>query len=201
MVKLFSLLAGRCGILSPMNFVTIDFETADYSRESACSVGMIKYRDGREADSWYSLIRPPVLYIRPDFTDIHGLTVEDVKDAPAFPEIWESRMLPFIGKLPLAAHNAPFDMGVLRAVLEWYGLEKPALKNFCTLALSRRIWPGPESHALSALAKNFGIVYEAHNALADARTCGDIVCRAAQKKGANNLKKLLKAAGTRLDIL
>jgi DNA polymerase-3 subunit epsilon len=181
-----------------MNFVAIDFETAKYSRESACSVGMVKYRDGREADSWYSLIRPPELYIRPDFTDIHGLTVEDVKDAPAFPEIWESRMLPFIGKLPLAAHNAPFDMGVLRAVLEWYGLKKPVLKNFCTLSLSRRIWPELASHALTALAENFGILYEAHNALADARTCGDIVRRAAEKRETDNLPKLLKAAGMRL---
>jgi DNA polymerase-3 subunit epsilon len=110
-------------------------------------------------------------------------------------------MLPFIGKLPLAAHNAPFDMGVLRAVLEWYGLKKPACRNFCTLALSRRIWPELKSHALGALAENFGIVYEAHNALADARTCGDIVCRAAHKKGVDNLTKLLKAAGTRMSML
>jgi DNA polymerase-3 subunit epsilon len=181
-----------------MNFITIDFETAKYSRESACSVGMVKYRDGKEIDSWYSLIRPPELYIRPDFTDIHGLTVDDVKDAPAFPEIWESRMLPFIGKLPLAAHNAPFDMGVLRTVLEWYGIRKPFLKNFCTLTLSRRIWPELESHALTALAVNFGIVYDAHNALADARTCGDLILRAAEKQGATKLTKLLKAAGMRL---
>jgi DNA polymerase-3 subunit epsilon len=67
-----------------MNFVTIDFETAKYSRESACSVGLVKYRDRRAVDTFYSLIRPPSLYIRPDFTEIHGLTADDVKDAPAF---------------------------------------------------------------------------------------------------------------------
>jgi DNA polymerase III subunit epsilon len=71
-----------------MNFVSIDFETAKYSRESACSVGLVKYQDGKAADTFYSLIRPPDLYIRPDFTEIHGLTVDDVKDAPTFAHLW-----------------------------------------------------------------------------------------------------------------
>jgi DNA polymerase-3 subunit epsilon len=92
-------------------------------------------------------------------------------------------------------------MGVLRVVLEWYGLKKPVFKNFCTLTLARRTRPELESHALTALAGNFGVVYDAHNALADARTCGGIVRRAAEKQGADNLTKLLKAAGMRLSPL
>ncbi|GHT99740.1 hypothetical protein FACS1894142_7630 [Spirochaetia bacterium] len=75
-------------------------------------MGLVKYQDGKAMDTFYSLIRPPILYIRPDFTDIHGLTVEDVKDAPCFMDIWNSSIKPFIGDLPLAAHNAPFDMSV-----------------------------------------------------------------------------------------
>ena len=73
-----------------MNFVTIDFETGMYKPESACSVGLVKYIDGIEIDSYYSLIRPPTLYIRPDFTAIHGLVVEDVKDAPNFAQLWKN---------------------------------------------------------------------------------------------------------------
>jgi DNA polymerase-3 subunit epsilon len=178
-----------------MNFVTIDFETAQYARESACAVGLVKYRDGKVADTWYSLIRPPKLYIRPDFTDIHGLTVDDVRDAPAFVDLWDSSIRPFISGLPLAAHNAPFDMGVLRAVLEWYGLPVPHLNYFCTLALARRTWPELESHALTSLGESFGITYEAHQALDDARTCGTIACMAAEKYGCRDIKGLLKAVG------
>jgi len=92
-----------------MDFVAIDFETAKYSRESACSVGLVKFHNGKAVDTFYSLICPPILYIRPDFTDIHGLTVDDVKDAPTFAEIWDSGVRPFIGDLPLAAHNALDD--------------------------------------------------------------------------------------------
>jgi DNA polymerase-3 subunit epsilon len=132
-----------------MKFVSIDFETAKQSRESACSIGLVKHLDGKAADTFYSLIRPPKLYIRPDFTEIHGLTVEDVKDAPTFADLWDSAIKPFIGGLPLAAHNAPFDMSVLWAVLEWYELEIPILRYFCTRSLSRRTWPGLESYSLS----------------------------------------------------
>ena len=186
-----------------MNFVCIDFETAKYSRESACSVGLVKYQDGKVADTYYSLIRPPVLYIRPDFTEIHGLTVDDVRDAPTFADLWESAIKPFIGGLPLAAHYAQFDMGVLWAVLERYELEIPALPYFCTCSLARHTWPKLKSHALASLAEHFGIVYDAHNALADAETCGKLVLMAAKKFRCANtsIERLLTTAGVEMSVL
>ena len=184
-----------------MNFVTIDFETAKHSPDSACSVGLVKFIDGKAAETFYSLIRPPSLYIRPDFTEIHGLTVDDVKDAPTFADLWDSAIKPFIGVLPLAAHNAAFDMGVLSAVLRKYNLPVPALKYFCTCSLARRTWPGMKSHALSPLAGNFGIVYEAHNALEDAMTCGKLVQMSAEIFGSANIPELLGAAGVKMSEL
>ena len=184
-----------------MNFVSIDFETAKKSRESACSVGLVKYRDGKAVDSFYSLIRPPSLYIRPDFTEIHGLTVDDVRDAPTFADIWESGVKPFVGNLPLAAHHAVFDMGVLWAVLEWYELEIPKLPYFCTCSLARHTWPGLESYSLSNLADHFGIVYDAHNALEDAKTCGKLVLMSAEKFNGANIEGLLSAAEMGMSVL
>jgi DNA polymerase III subunit epsilon len=184
-----------------MNFVSIDFETAKYSRESACSVGLVKYKDGKVTDTYYSLIRPPVLYIRPDFTEIHGLTVDDVKDAPTFAGLWESAIKPFIGSLPLAAHNAQFDMDVLWHVLERYELEIPSFPYFCTCSLARHTWPELKSHALASLAEHFGIVYNAHNALADAETCAKLVLMAAEKFGSANIERLLTAAGVEMGVL
>jgi len=157
------------------DFITIDFETGVYSPESAISVGLVKYHNYQPVDTYYSLIRPPNLYIRPDFTEIHGLTVDDVKDAPDFSFLWENEIKKFIGETMLAAHNAPFDMNVLKAVLEYYKLPVPELQYFCTLNLARQAWPNLKSHALTSLAKNFNIVYNAHNALDDALTCGKLV--------------------------
>ena len=184
-----------------MNFVTIDFETAKYSRESACSVGLVKFQEGKAVDSFYSLIRPPKLYIRPDFTEIHGLTVEDVKDAPVFAELWDSAIRPFIGDFPLAAHNASFDMGVLSAVLDWYELDIPGIPYFCTCNLARRAWPELKSHALTSLAENFGIVYNAHNALDDAMTCGKLVFLSAERYRCESVAQLLSAAGLGMNVL
>jgi len=184
-----------------MNFVTIDFETAKYSQESACSVGLVRFLDGKAVDTYYSLIRPPSLYIRPDFTEIHGLTAEDVKDAPRFSELWDSNIKPFIGDLPLAAHNASFDMGVLKAVLEWYDLPVPQIPYFCTCKMSRKTWRNFKSHALTALAKNFNIIYEAHNALDDAMTCGKLVIMSAEKHGVSSVEELLKVTWQKMGIL
>jgi len=184
-----------------MNFISIDFETAKYSHESACAVGLVKFVNGEPADTYYSLIRPPRLYIRPDFTDIHGLTVEDVKDAPRFSQIWDSAVKPFIGGFPLAAHNAKFDMDVLKTVLKWYNLPIPKLSFFCTCNLSRRTWPELRSHALTALANNFKIIYNAHNALEDALTCGKLVQMSAKKYGSANLAELLSAVGLEMGLL
>ena len=181
-----------------MDFVTIDFETAKKTRESACSVGLVKFLDGKAVDTFYSLIRPPKLYIRPDFTEIHGLTVDDVKDAPRFAGLWDSSIKPFIGDFPLAAHNAPFDMGVLWAVLECYDLPAPGLSYFCTCSLARRTWPGLESYSLSVLADKFGIVYDAHNALEDALTCGKLVQMAAGKFGSISIQELLASTGVEM---
>jgi len=184
-----------------MDFVTIDFETAKYSQESACSVGLVRYQDGKVVDTYYSLIRPPRLYIRPDFTKIHGLTVDDVRDAPKFADIWDSGIKPFIGDYTLAAHNASFDMGVLGAVLDWYDLPVPSFSYFCTCKISRRTWPELKSHALTRLAEYFGIIYEAHNALDDAATCGKLVLMSAEKYGCKNVEELLSVTGVRMGTL
>jgi len=163
------------------DFITIDFETATGKPESAISIGLVKYRNYQPVSSYYSLIRPPSLYIRPDFTEIHGLTVDDVRDAPDFSYLWKKEIKEFIGNTMLAAHNAQFDMRVLKAVLEWHELSVPELRYFCTLNLARQAWPKFESHALTELAKRFGIIYNAHNALDDALTCGKMVQMAAEE--------------------
>jgi DNA polymerase-3 subunit epsilon len=183
------------------DFVALDFETAQQSRESAISLGLVRYHGTAVVDTWYSLIRPPKLFILPAFTAVHGLTVDDVRDAPIFADLWYSAVRPFIGATPVVAHNAhAFDMTVLRAVLAKYRIPVPPLPFFCSLAISRKTWPGI-SHSLPDLAAHFGIVYQAHNALADARTCGLIVNRAAAACGCPNAGALLSHLGMALSTL
>ena len=65
--------------------------------------------------SW--LIRPPDLYFDPYNTYIHGITEEDVADRPEFNKLWDEFRKYFEGRL-LVAHNASFDISVLRHVLD-----------------------------------------------------------------------------------
>jgi DNA polymerase-3 subunit epsilon len=184
------------------DFIAIDFETAVYNPNSAVSIGLVRYRDYKPVDTYYSLIRPPSLYIRPDFTDIHGLTVDDVRDEPNFMYLWGNGIRDFLGDTLLAAHNAEFDMGVLRAVLEWYELPVPELQYFCTCRLARHTWPGLKSYALTALAARFNITYNAHNALDDAMTCGRLVRMSAEKfSTGSDIEDLLQAAETGVKFL
>ena len=119
-----------------MQFVAIDFETANNGADSACSIGLVKMdEEGAVVDSFYSLVRPKVLMFDPVCTAIHKLDSLDVAKAPTFYELWPA-ISEFIGDAPLVAHNAPFDMRVLKGTLESWGLEAPINEYYCTLSLS-----------------------------------------------------------------
>ncbi len=72
-----------------MNFVSIDFETANPSRVSICAAGMAVFVDGVLTESPYWLVRPPKGHgwFWDSFIECHGLTHLDVLDAPEFPAI------------------------------------------------------------------------------------------------------------------
>jgi DNA polymerase-3 subunit epsilon len=154
-----------------MRYVAIDFETANNDPTSACSVGLAKMVDGKVLDSYYTLINPPSKYFSPMNISIHGIRPEDVANAPTFDMIWPAILL-FIGNDLLIAHNAPFDIGILRAMLTHYGLPIPPLRYTCTVRISRKIWPHFSSHRLTSLSERFGFAYQAHHALEDAVNCG-----------------------------
>lgn len=179
-----------------LDYIAIDFETANSYQNSACSVGLVRFVDGAAKDSVYSLIHPAKMYFRPDFIDIHGISYDDVRDKPYFPEVWQTLVEPFLKTdadkpICLVAHNASFDMGVLRSCLDYYGMPLPNIDYVCTLKIARKVWPDFESHRLTFLAEKFGIIYDAHNALDDAETCGKILALAAQKLNCS-IESLLK---------
>ena len=155
-----------------MEYVAIDFETTSFARSSACSVGLVRFdQDGRELDSYYSLIRPRLPMYNPVCMNVHQIPIEEIEDAPTFPEIWDD-MRSFIGSSALVAHNAPFDISVLKGPLEDWGLSGVEDDYYCTLSLARILRPDLESHKLTFMANNFGWIYDAHMALSDAMIAG-----------------------------
>ncbi len=157
------------------DFAAIDFETANGSRTSVCSVGVVVVRGGVVVDRYYSLIHPTPNYYAHFCQAVHGLCDEDTHNAPRFPEVWAA-IAPRIVGLPLVAHNARFDEGCLKAVLAHYAINAPEYRFYDTLAASRRTFgrtlPNHQLHTVAA-ACGFDLTAH-HHALADAEACAAI---------------------------
>jgi DNA polymerase-3 subunit epsilon len=170
-------------------FVAIDFETADKGQDSACAVGLVRVEHGVVVKKVVQLIKPPrfvesdLFSPAPDFefTYIHGIKPDMVADAPTFREAWP-KLAPILeGAHFMAAHNAPFDNGVLTACCAAAGLPKPSHRFVCTVRLARDTWkiyPTKLPNVCSVLK----IELNHHEALSDALACAQIVI-AAQKHG------------------
>lgn len=158
-----------------MSFVAIDFETADYGPDSACSVALVRVEDNQIVAKTHALIRPP--RARFQFTYIHGIKWEHVRNEPPFGEIWPTLAEYWQGVDHFVAHNASFDKGVLQACCAAAGLAMPKLPFRCTVKLARQTWRLP-SHKLNLVCQHLQIPLKHHDALSDAEACAKIVLAA-----------------------
>ncbi len=182
-----------------MKFTAIDFETANSSRSSACAVGLSLVEDGKIVDRVHQLIRPNPLDFDPVNVSIHGITKADVADAPSFAEFWPDLMQKVTG--PLVAHNASFDMSVLRHVLDQSGIPYPAADYFCTRVIAKLTWPEHPTFALSYLAQLLDISFQHHDAAEDARACALVALYACRAHGVGSLYDLQHVCGLRVGSL
>jgi DNA polymerase-3 subunit epsilon len=161
-------------------FAAIDFETADFGRDSACAIGMVRVEGGRIVAKEYRLIRPPRRHFV--FTYIHGLVWEDVMHEPRFREVWRDLRGLVKGVGFIAAHNAGFDSSVMRACCRTARLAPPRAPFRCTAALARRVW-NIRPATLPDVCRELRIRLSHHHALSDALAAARIVL-AAKRTGA-----------------
>ncbi|WP_298037235.1 3'-5' exonuclease [uncultured Microbacterium sp.] len=183
----------------PLDFTAIDFETANSSPASACSVGLVRVRDGLVVDTESWLIRPPAGH--DDFQEwnikIHGIRPEDVAGADTWPDQFE-RLCAFAGTDVLVAHNAGFDLKVLRTASQVTDLDCPPYRSLCTLQVARKVYD-LDSYRLPKAAAAAGFAeFAHHDALADARACAQIAIDAAQRTASSDLDSLARAIGIRV---
>ena len=181
------------GTLKGLDFVALDVETANQARSSICSIGLVKFIDGVEVDSFYSLINPEE-YFSNDNVKVHGIKEEEVADSPKFPEI-RSSLINFIGGLPVVAHNASFDFSVLKHVYEKYEIDFDKVEYFCTYRLSQIIIKDSGNYDLKTLSSYFKISLDHHHALSDARACGLILVELMKLTRQTTVRELTKKCG------
>lgn len=183
-----------------LNFVALDFETANSFRGSPCSVGLVSVVDGKVDQTWASYIRPPQGINSFDAFNIsiHGITPAHVRDAPDWQEVLKQILARVDGR-PLVAHNAAFDMGVLRDACEATRIAWPELSYACSLVVSRQTWKGLESYSLPWVAAKIGLPVERHHeAEADAYAAARFMLAAAKESNAADIEELL--VGLRINM-
>jgi DNA polymerase-3 subunit epsilon len=180
----------------PNSFVSIDFETANRFQGSACEIGLYRVVDGLPDGELQSLMRPHSKHAHFDGINIsvHGIRPGDVKDSPDFLELWPS-ISEFAGDLPLVAHNAAFDIRVLRELFHLYSIPVPTVTYFCTLVFSRRMLD-VVSYSLPFVAQHLGIEHEVmHRAGSDAQCAGDIALALLARSNQTDLQSLAGSLG------
>lgn len=106
-----------------MQYTVIDFETANSNRSSACSLGAVQVKDGKVINEVSRLIN-----LEEEFDGfniyIHGITPEMVEDKPTIKELYP-KLKSLLENNFIIAHNASFDISVLRHALDKYSLKYP----------------------------------------------------------------------------
>lgn len=108
---------GGAAPMSDHGWVALDFETATSRRASACAIGLVYARRRRIVGTENFLIQPPGNAYSGFNISIHGIDPSMTRDSPTFAELWPT-LEDRIGGRPVVAHNASFDMSVLRHELD-----------------------------------------------------------------------------------
>ena len=156
-------------------FVAFDVETPNRLNSRMSAIGITVIEDGVITEDFYSLVNPETHF---DYfnTKLTGINEDTVRDAPTFPELW-TEIEPLMSSGILAAHNAVFDMGVLKKCLNDYSVFwKQSARYLCTVQMGRRVLPGM-SHKLNVLCDYYGISLDHHHAASDSHACAEILLR------------------------
>lgn len=147
-------------------FIVVDTETTglDSVEDRIIELCALRYKDGEVVDTFETLIDPEIV-IQPHITKINNITNEMVKGKPVIEEVMP-KFLEFIGDMPLAAHNAKFDVKFINANLVY--LDKRITNEVIdTLSISRKIYKDLPNHKLVTIKESLDLNLESHRANAD----------------------------------
>ena len=173
-----------------MKVAAIDFETANAQRNSACALGVTLIDNLQIIETNYWLFKPIGSF---DYMNVmvHGITEDDVYNKPTMQQIWPE-IHSYLAGRTIIAHNAAFDLSVLRKTLESYDLEKPTATYSCTMRMAKNLWPQHHNHKVDTLCRHFGFKLDHHNAASDALACARLGLELCKSQGVDSFSELLK---------
>jgi DNA polymerase III epsilon subunit family exonuclease len=170
--------------LSETTFIVVDLETtggSPFAGAVITEIGAVKVRGGVVQEEFKTFVNP--LSPIPDFiTQLTGITDEMVRLSPIIDEVFPAFMK-FCGheaEAVLVAHNAPFDIGFLKAAAKELDHPWPRFEVLDTARLARQLLTRDEviNCKLGTLAAFFSTqVTPTHRALDDAQTTTEVLHR------------------------
>jgi DNA polymerase-3 subunit epsilon len=177
-----------------MNYISIDFETANEKRNSPCSIGVVVVKNGEIVEKIHHLIKPKEMRFMPINIGIHGIRPSMVMDEPEFDIIWDKIGHHFNNSLVIA-HNASFDISVLRNSAELYNIELPSFKYVCTMKLAKNFYKGIENSKLNTVNDFLGYEFKHHDALYDALACSNILNNISDELDCRDIDEISRLLG------
>ena len=156
-----------------MNFVAIDFETANSNRSSPCSLGISLVENSEIVLEKEWLIKPYNNHYNQKNIEIHNITPEMTINEPEFYQLWDE-IKPYLENKLILAHNANnMEYKVLKNTLELYKIPFNELdfQFVDTLSLSKSLFSWLKDYKLSTICRLLGISFNQdyiHNSLYDA---------------------------------
>jgi DNA polymerase-3 subunit epsilon len=163
--------------ISDMLFTVVDCETTGFYAETNRVIqlgAVIVSGSGNIHSRFDTIVRPecPEEY-QHDAEHIHGISADQVRLGTPLRQALQ-QLVDFGAGHCFVAHNAPFDVGFLRAEAHRVSMgntvEPWLVTAIDTVSLSRRIDPDKvRSHKLGSLCEHYGVdPGQSHNALSDA---------------------------------
>jgi DNA polymerase III epsilon subunit family exonuclease len=162
-------LARRSEAPTPTAYAVFDCETTgtNTAEDEIVSLALVRLDpDGIEVARYETLVQPS-RPIPAGATAVHGISDDDVADAPRFAQI-ASELLGLLDGAVFVAHNASFDLGMLRHAFARVGLDYRPVDVACTLEAFRLLEPLADNHRLQSICARRGIELNgAHEAIGD----------------------------------
>ena len=160
-------------------YIVFDVETPNRYNNRMRAIGISIVENGKIVKNFFSYVDPEQSF---DWfnTKLTGIDARTVAGAPTFPELWK-KIEPILSSGVLVAHNASFDMGVLKKCLKDYDIQwKSTVPYCCTVQIGRRVIP-EISHKLNNVCDHYGICLDHHRADSDSTAAAKILLRYMEK--------------------
>lgn len=166
-----------------MDYIAIDFETANEDFASLCQVGLAFIENGNIVDTWGTYIDPEDYF---SFTFLHGISEETVKGSPSFPDCIDIIYAKILGHKVVSYGG--FDVTAFRQAHEKYSITPQNVFWLNAHKIVRRHWTqfARVGYALDNMCQYLNIDNQNHHdAVNDATVCAKIVNTAILESGKN----------------